>query len=434
MRGFFRLVAVGMVFGAASIGWMILGGVTSGRNDSSSYERGSEVAELWGAPQQQRPPELVFHWKTTREDVRTERDNGRLVEVKHRIEEAHQRQVGLDSTLVRVKLDSDLRRRGLYWASLYDVDFAGAWTYQHREPVAGELALTYRVPDPSGLYDGLAFVIDDTDVATTTAPVDGAISTQLRVQPGQTVKLAVRYRSRGTTEWSYKPADGVATLRDFRVELETSFKDIDFPASSLSPSTRDTTATGWRLTWAFDQAMTGHSIGMVMPTLLQPGELAAELSFSAPISLLFFFMVLYVLATLRGLDIHPMNYLFLAAAFFAFHLLFAYTADRLPIEAAFALASTVSMALVTSYLRLVVSTRFAVREAALAQLVYLVGFSAAHFAHGFTGLAVTLMAVATLFLLMQLTGRVRWSQVLAHGASAGRTGEPVAVAQTTPVR
>ena len=79
------------------------------------------------------------------------------------------------------------------------------------------------------------------------------------------------------------------------------------------------------------------------------------------------------------------HFLFLGAAFFAFHLLFAYTVDRLPIPEAFALASVVSVALVVSYLRLVVSPRFAFVEAGIAQLVYRVGFSLAHVWEGFTG-------------------------------------------------
>jgi inner membrane protein involved in colicin E2 resistance len=122
-----------------------------------------------------------------------------------------------------------------------------------------------------------------------------------------------------------------------------------------------------------------------------------------------------LLATLKGIDIHPVNYLLLAGGFFVFHLLFAYTADRLTVELAFALASTVSVLLVVSYLRLVVSSRFAFVEAALAQLVYLVGFSLAHFWDGFTGLVVTLLAVVTLGAVMQLTGRLKWGEVLARG-------------------
>jgi inner membrane protein involved in colicin E2 resistance len=145
-----------------------------------------------------------------------------------------------------------------------------------------------------------------------------------------------------------------------------------------------------------------------MPAKVQPGQLAAALSFSAPISLLFFFGLLMVLGRLRGLDLHPVNYFFIAAGFFSFHLLFAYSVDHLNLAVAFALSSLTSVMLVVSYLRLVVSPRFAFVEAAAAQLVYLIGFSLAHFWEGFTGLAVTVLSILTLFLLMQLTGKVRW--------------------------
>ena len=67
-----------------------------------------------------------------------------------------------------------------------------------------------------------------------------------------------------------------------------------------------------------------------MPTTIQPGELATELTLTAPLSLLFFFLVLWSIAAVRRIDLHPINYLFLAAAFFAFHLLFAYGQDVEP--------------------------------------------------------------------------------------------------------
>ena len=64
-----------------------------------------------------------------------------------------------------------------------------------------------------------------------------------------------------------------------------------------------------------------------------------------------------------------------------------------------------SVFLVVSYLRVLVSSRFAFVEAGLAQLVYLVGFALAHFAEGFTGLTVTVLAILTLFLLMQWSAK-----------------------------
>jgi inner membrane protein involved in colicin E2 resistance len=155
---------------------------------------------------------------------------------------------------------------------------------------------------------------------------------------------------------------------------------------------------------------------MVMPSRIQPGELAARMSFSAPLSLGLFLLVVYVVSLLRRIPIHPVNYLLVAAAFFSFNLLFSYTADRLPIEAAFALSSGVSVGLVMSYLWAVAGSRFAIVEAGIAQLVYQVGFSSAHFFEGYTGLSVTVLAITTLFVLMQLTARVSWSAALASGA------------------
>jgi hypothetical protein len=105
---------------------------------------------------------------------------------------------------------------------------------------------------------------------------------------------------------------------------------------------------------------------------------------------------------------------FLAAAFFAFHLLLAYLADHLDIRLAFLISSAVSISLVTTYLRVVAGTTFALREAAAAQFIYLVLFSSAFFFKGFTGLAITIGAILTLFVVMQMTASIRWSERFAQ--------------------
>ena len=149
---------------------------------------------------------------------------------------------------------------------------------------------------------------------------------------------------------------------------------------------------------------------MTMPEKLQPGPLAGKISFFAPVSLFFFFFLMLIITTLRGVDLHPMNYFFLAAAFFAFNLLLAYLVDHISIHAAFAISSAVSVFLVVSYLRLVTGLRFAAVEAGVTQLIYLVLFSYAFFFKGFTGLAITVGSILTLFAVMQMTGRIRWAE------------------------
>jgi inner membrane protein involved in colicin E2 resistance len=116
-----------------------------------------------------------------------------------------------------------------------------------------------------------------------------------------------------------------------------------------------------------------------------------------------------VITALRRVDLHPVNYFFLAASFFAFHLLFAYLVDRIPLAAAFAICAMVTLFLTTTYLRLVVGWRFAAVESGLAQLVYLILFSYALFNEGWSGLTITIGAIVTLFVAMQATGRLRFS-------------------------
>jgi inner membrane protein involved in colicin E2 resistance len=413
MGGFKRILGLAFVFIMATISWTVLGGVTSTRSGDQRDKLDTAVQDLWGSPQAQVAPKLTFEWKTVREQKSKEHTPAGINEITELIEEQHSESVLLNASALDVTLDSDLRRKGLHWYSLYDVKLAGQYRYQHTREQAGVLDVSFELPHRDGVYDALVFTVNGEDFARALDPENNRLHARVNVAPGQTIDLAIGYGSRGLDEWRYLPTAGVGRLENFSLDMHTDFTSIDYPAGTMSPSKSSKRADGGMdLSWKFDSLVTGHGIGMITPTRVQPGELATVLSFSAPISLFFFFLVIYVLATIRGIDIHPMNYFLIAGAFFAFHLLFAYSADHLPVEAAFAMCSVVSVALVVSYLRLVVSAKFALREAALAQIIYLVGFSLAHFWEGFTGLTVTVLAIVTLFLLMQLTGRVRWSELL----------------------
>jgi inner membrane protein involved in colicin E2 resistance len=168
------------------------------------------------------------------------------------------------------------------------------------------------------------------------------------------------------------------------------------------------------LQWDYQNLVSGFDIALRMPQKLQPGPLAGRISYFAPVPLFFFFFLVFILSTLRGIDLHPMNYFFLACAFFAFHLLLAYLCDHVSIHVGFVISSAVSILLVVTYLRLVVNLRFAVVEAGLSQLIYLVLFSYAFFFEGFTGLAITIGAILTLFAVMQVTGRIQWTEKFAR--------------------
>ncbi len=422
MRELIRLVALGSVFTVAAMAWLVLGGVLSARTHQQERALEGAVSELWGRPMEQAAPDTTLVWSeevTSTEtalgaDGQPLRDaQGRVVMQERRSLQQRTRALPLDSTRVEAKVGLDQRRKGLMWYALYDVDFRGVWAVTHDGDERGHLNLGFAFPGDGALYDNFRFVVNGVDVADgLTAQHGNGVVHTLPIAPGETVTLEVSYRSRGLDHWSYRPGNaGSSPLRDFQLALITDFADIDYPAYTLSPSARERVGEGWRLNWTFERVVTGQGMGVTLPQRVQPGPLAAAMSFSAPISLGLFMLWIYVLGLLRKLDIHPVNHLMIAGAFFAFHLLFGYTADHLPVEWAFGLSAVVSVTLVVSYLRLVVGAQFAWREAGLAQLLYLVGFSLAHFWEGFTGLTVTVMGVLTLFALMQLTGRIKWSEV-----------------------
>lgn len=419
MRVFARGVLLLFIFLFTSAAWMVLGGVTSQRSSGQQRQLRGEVGALWGETLQAAPPSLNFIWTT--DEVHTEvskDDHGRTVETTVTKPERHSLGRAPDSGRVTVDLHGDVRRKGLVWFPLYGVDFDGTWTYTHDRDQSGWVEISWPFPARNAFYDGFALTLDgvpQTDVFNE----DGTgVRAMVPIAPGQALSVGLTWKSRGESTFVFTPAAGVGEVRDLQLTMNTDFADIDFPSDTLSPTARTRTQKGWKLDWVFDRVLTGKGMGMVVPCPVQPGELASSMAYSAPISLGLFMVWIVVLGLIKGIEVHPMNHAFLAAAFFGFHLLFGYTADLLPVAWAFALSAVVSVFLVVTYLVRVVSPRFAVVEAGLAQLVYMVGFALAHFWDGATGLTLTVIGLATLFALMQLTSKVRWATVLEDGTRA----------------
>ena len=411
MSPLLRIAAILVILVATSVAWTFLGLSMNFRTMQASGSLHEEVAELWGRPMEQAPPQVELVWTeketVTKEiyDVNLERNvlQKSIVDVERR------HLIPAASSDIRADFKLDPRRRGLLWFSLFDVDFEADYAFVNTTARSEMVEIGFRFPSYDGVYDGFRFQIDGRDVAANVGgngPVD-----RFLLEPGQEIRISLSYRSRGMTHWTYRPNNGVGVVENLSLAMTTDFGDIDFPPGTLSPTSRKQVEDGWSLRWSFDRLVTGAGMGMLMPEHIQPGNLAQKIAFSSPVSLVLFFLMMGVLSLRQGLDLHPMHFCFLAGAFFAFPLLFAYLADHLAVYPAFAISSAVSLLLVTSYMRLVVSDGFAFGPSALAQLIYQVGFSLAHFWEGFTGLTVTLLGILTLFVLMQLTGRQDWNVV-----------------------
>lgn len=402
-----RIIAITLIFLCASAAWMILGATIFARTYSSDDELKGRVVTIWGAPHRQTPPVAAFV-KLVPKTTETVQNGIKLVET---VKEQVITQLPLESSRVDVAFNLEHRQKGLLWYSTYKVAFAGIYTFRNTSDKAEDVNFTLGFPTGQAVYDDLVFTINNSAVALTNEK--NAAKGTASIAPGQTATLKVGYRSQGLNEWRYGFGNDVAQVKDFSLRMRTDFKDVDFPEGTMSPGEKTETGEGWELVWDYKNLLSGYEIGMAMPEKLQPGPLAGRISLFAPVSLFFFFFLMFIITTMRGIELHPMNYFFLATAFFSFHLLLAYLVDHVSIHVAFVACSAVSVFLVVSYLRLVTGMRFASGEAAFAQFIYLVMFSYAFFFKGFTGLAVTIGSIITLFVVMQLTGRVRWSEKFA---------------------
>jgi inner membrane protein involved in colicin E2 resistance len=399
-----RLAAVTVILLFTSVAWAILGSTIFMRTYSSDSQAKSRVASSWGSAQEQSPPTAGYA-EVSEENV-TSVENGTTVTKP----EKNQKWIPLplEKSLVNADLTIDYRKKGLLWYSTYKVKFAGTYFFQNATGAARDVTFTLRLPAEQAVYDDLSISVNGNPAQVQNSKNEAY--TVFSMKPGETATLNVAYGSQGLERWSYNFGEGVTEVKNLDLHLHTNFKDFDILENALSPTSEVREANGWDLNWKYANLLSGYRIGIELPQKLQPGPLAGRISYFAPVSLLFFFFVIFVLTTVRGIDLHPMNYFFLACAFFSFHLLMAYLVDHLSIHLAFIICSAVSVFLLVSYLRLVVGLRFAAFEAGLAQFVYLVLFSYAFFFDGYTGLAISIGAILTLFMVMQTTARVQWSE------------------------
>jgi hypothetical protein len=400
-----RFFQVGVVWMGCAVGWMILGGTLEVRSDGAWSSARASVEHLWGPAAVHGPPQVlaaespppVERWDST------EMQQPHPQPAPSGLPAEDVRLVGSD---VAVHLDHEQRQRGLNWFPTYEADFDGTFTHRHVGDSPGTARFAIDLSRAGKGFDGFAVTRDGRPVEFRTT--GGQAVYDIALEPGEEVTHRVQFTTRGVETWSYDLTRGTGAVEDFQLALTTDFDAVDFPEGTLSPTEHADTGEGWRGEWRFTHLLSADDIAVELPRMLNPGPLAAKITFFGPVGLLFFFFVVAMVARVRTVSLHPMHYFFLGTGFFAFHLLFAYLVDQLPLVASFGLAAGVSVFLVVSYVRLVAGGRFAARVVAPAQLLYLVLFSASFFLEGMTGLAITLGAIGTLYVMMQMSARTRW--------------------------
>lgn len=381
-----HLIVSAAIVACSAVAWFILAVAVDTRTASSNTTLNGEVAGVWGPPLQQEHPSAWFDTPNAPE--------GRMNLLPSKTE-------------IHVDLDYQPKQRGLLWHRTYEVAVTARHEFRNPTRIPQTLYVVYPLPDTQAGLTGFELKLEGDTTTTTALPsAKGRITRAVNLPANGTTTLTTRYTTRGTDQWRYHFPDK-RRLSGFTLQMKTNFADISFPNGTGSPTERTPDGSGYLLTWDFPDILNTLDIGMDMPKQLNAGPVASRIAFFAPVSLLFFVTIVILISIVRGIPIHPMHIFFVAAGFFAFHLLFAYLVDLTPLPIAFTAASVVSVALVSGYLHAVAGKRLLI-VALPAQVIYLVAFSASFFIDGLTGITLTLLAILTLAALMFLTAKTDW--------------------------
>jgi hypothetical protein len=388
-----RLVAIGFILCCTAIGWAILGSSILLRTGESSGTLGTAVAGSWGPAMTQPQPLLYYNSPGS--------VNGRHV-------------IQPSQSNIDVSLRYEPVKKGLLWYRTFLVTLRGDYKVENPTPITQTIYIKFQFPAANASYDDFSFVVNGAKSTENNKTSEG-ITEAITLGPGKSANFSVAYKSRGTNRWGYSFGDATR-IRNFHLAMKTDFAEIDFPPGTGSPTERKQKESGWNLVWSYPDVINAQAIAMEMPSVVNPGPVASRMSYFAPVSLLFFFAVLVLVGMVQRVNLHPMNYFFLAAGCFAFQLLFAYLVDLIPALAAFTISAVVSLGLVSGYLFAAAGPRFA-RIAAIAQFGFIVLFSYTFFFEGLTGLMITIGAIITLALLMATTAKVNWAERLTAKSS-----------------
>lgn len=386
-----RLFAILFITAGTTAAWFILGSTLAVRSSQSDAASSVSVAGGWGPPLEQSHPHGWYQAPGSadgRKSIRPAKSE------------------------VNVSLSYEPRQKGLLWYRAYAATFRGDYIFENPTPIPQTIYVQFSLPSPAAGYSEFSLTLNG---KPTTAHVTGRepITEAVSLEPGGKATLAVAYRTRGLDRWTYT-FGAESRVQNFVLNMKTDFEEVDFPTSS--PTRRVLSGGGWDLAWEYPDEIGARAIAMEMPKVLNPGPVASRITFFAPVSLVFFFSVLVVLCLIQRVDLHPMNFFFLAAGCFAFQLLFAYLVDLISLGIAFAVSAAVSLVMVSGYLLLAKGVRFA-KFAAAAQFAYMVLFSYSFFFDGLTGLTITIGAILTLGILMVTTARVNWTEKFARNTA-----------------
>ncbi|MCX7886153.1 MAG: hypothetical protein N3B01_02695 [Verrucomicrobiae bacterium] len=232
--------------------------------------------------------------------------------------------------------------------------------------------LRFPLPAPSAVVDELAVTLNDASVRDRLRVREHALELERPLKAGEEIHYEISFRSRGLSYWYFQVREP-REIRDLELVLtlpDIQRKKLNYPEGCMTPTRIADQQKGVVLTYKLDRALSTKGMGVEMPKLKQPGELAGNVLGEIRKGWLLVFAALLLAGTLAGFGYTPLLAVFACAAVaLAYGLLGDFTDTPL----GFWGAATVVLVPIFALLAIViyrVSPAFAGRVAALQLLLF----------------------------------------------------------------
>ena len=218
-----RIAPIVLIYLCAAAIWISLGTNVERRTEEYDRKLRGAVGELWGTTQRQEAPTISCKDATKWGDSST-----------------------LQATTLAVDLNLEHRQKGLLWYSTYRVKFEGQYQIANTTNSRQKVNIEFKFPSMKAIYDDVKLLVAGKEVPD--LPLrKGILTRELSLAPGQIEHVEVRYATNGMDEWWYDFGSNVRQVKNFSLTMNTDFDQIDFPENSVSPTTKEKTAKGWKL-------------------------------------------------------------------------------------------------------------------------------------------------------------------------------------------
>jgi len=433
-RGGWRAVVMGLVnglltlivgatlvaaFGAAML---VQSGLFDERHGQVTQANYQAIQTNWGQPHEQR--ELaVAHYVTEKKTFLLLKDGRQVPEDEIGGDEAGLigenpvkvtrdvrkcvPQNSIVSGMVAVDVRMNYRQKGSAFYTCYEDDWTLDYLVRNRSDQATEAEFRFPMPASQGKYDRFTIQVDGKEFGESLVLKDNAQTWTMPMAPGQEVRVAVAYRSRGMEYLRYTPAP-MAHRETYKVTMRlfpnTARGDepargpqrfrwaehMALPIGSMTPDARhDSPADGdpMVLEWNMTNAVTSLGMGIILPDLKQPGWYVARLLHEAPLGLALLAATLVVTWMLLGRGTHLVSLGLLVVAYYLFYTILAYLSDHSTSFAlCFVLAAAATLGLSAGYLWLGWGRRFAAHQSLALVAAFTVYYPLAVVLEDWTGL------------------------------------------------